>query len=154
MHSVRLNSSGYTVNTNWDARLVIENGRYPGSWSIWDWNGGNTPGLTVAGERREKMVLLESSVIGKDLSERVLRNPTVICPQRGDVLACPVSGGMPLTEQFGRYVRINPDGSGKLSSMEIDTPRWHAVAVIIGDATKFPILSWPFVLNYFPVQVL
>lgn len=150
MHSVRLNSSGYTVNTSWNAGF---SGRLPGSWVQWAW-ADDTSGLNVASRKRDKMVLLENSFVGEGMNNKVLKNPMAICPQRGDVMACPITGGMPKTGQFGRYVQVQTNGFGSLIPMEVDTPRWHAVAVIIGDSTRFPILDWPFALNYFPVQIL
>ncbi len=154
IRSIRISSDGHRVEAPYDNLLRAQNGRQAGHWVYWDWNGGTT-GLTAAAVKREKMILLEKDLFGQDFTDRVVDNPTVMCPNRGDVFACAVSAGIPSTGQFGRYVRVNPDGSGRLVKMDAEE-RWKAVGVIVGDgnATFVEVSQYPGWNTYFQIQIL
>ncbi len=153
IRSIRISSDGHRMEAPYDDLLKSQNGRQAGHWVYWDWDGGQK-GLTVAGIRRERMILIEKDLFGQDFTDRVVDNPTVMCPNRGDIFACPVIG-IPTTGQFGRYVRVNPDGSGRLYKMDAE-PRWKAVGVIVGDgnATVVDVSQYPGQSAYFQIQIL
>lgn len=144
-NSIILNSKGHRVEAFLVASVIAAGGLFPGSILEWAWEN-NELKFTAENpsgdlDTLQKMVLIESSLIGGDYKSKTPYYGTAICMMRGDTAWCVTNGIAIDAGGIGTSCRANNGDlvAGIVNNHSVDIAKVIGLGKTIGTQNWHPV---------------